>query len=536
MASLVPASGDRLINRFTSGGPTGQPQLAALEGDLYIAAWQTGTDDGDILFQVFGIDGTPFGGESFANEQTNGEQDDPRLLVDRDGSVILYWESDNGGDDDIAYRRISSAGLVVGGEGALADDEESNYVVPDTGLLSIPAGGYFLLFSSNFSSRLESHALRLNENLEKIDEINFGSFGIGPDNSTRDTVLLGNGNIVVALDNGLPDADGDGFIEAGDQYGRIVDPRRFEPIRDEFLIPGTVAGGQNNTRLAATNDGGFIAVYQSEFIDGDGWGIGGRRFSENGDPQTFEFVVNETTVGDQVGPEILQVAPDTYLVAWRGDTPGGTTDIYGRLIDADGRPLSDEIVLSENTAGGQGQIDLADFSNLGPGLVGVAWRSNTPESPDDYDVYSRIFRVATGDQIILDAEGVQTVALVYEAGLNRDGNIDLPGLNFWIDQRETGLTEKQLARAFLNSTEFELQFGDPDELSNREIIEVLYQNILNRPGEERGVNFWLGELDRPGFDRADLLLRFAESAENRAGSTFVEDLAGVSPGTWDFAG
>ncbi|MGF1502001.1 MAG: hypothetical protein ACFBSD_09295 [Paracoccaceae bacterium] len=72
MTSIVPASTDRLINRFTSGGPTGEPTLEALEGGLYIAAWETGTVDGDILFQIFGIDGTPFGGESLANQQTNG--------------------------------------------------------------------------------------------------------------------------------------------------------------------------------------------------------------------------------------------------------------------------------------------------------------------------------------------------------------------------------------------------------------------------------------------------------------------------------
>ncbi len=118
-------------------------------------------------------------------------------------------------------------------------------------------------------------------------------------------MLLENGNIVVALDDGLRDSDGDGFYDAGDVYGLIVDPLRFEPISDEFLLSGTVAGGQNFARLAPTDDGGFIAIYESELVDGDGYAIAGRRFSENGDPQTFEFIVNETTFGDQVGAEIL---------------------------------------------------------------------------------------------------------------------------------------------------------------------------------------------------------------------------------------
>lgn len=134
----------------------------------------------------------------------------------------------------------------------------------------------------------------------------------------------------------------------------------------------------------------------------------------------------------------------------------------------------------------------------------------------------------------------QTVALLYEAGLNRDGNIDLPGLNFWIDQREAGLSERQLSRAFLESNEFTAAFGEafdtgaPDYLSNQALVEQLYRNVLNREGETAGVDFWTGLVASPEFTRADLLLAFAGSPENVAGSPFVEDLAETAPGAWEF--
>lgn len=140
----------------------------------------------------------------------------------------------------------------------------------------------------------------------------------------------------------------------------------------------------------------------------------------------------------------------------------------------------------------------------------------------------------------LSIEEAQTVAYLYEAGLNRDGNIDLPGLNFWIDQREAGLTERQLSRAFLESNEFTAAFGEafdtgaPDYLSNQALVEQLYRNVLNREGETAGVEFWTGLVASPEFTRADLLLAFAGSPENVAGSPFVEDLAETAPGAWEF--
>ncbi len=141
----------------------------------------------------------------------------------------------------------------------------------------------------------------------------------------------------------------------------------------------------------------------------------------------------------------------------------------------------------------------------------------------------------------LPVEDARTVAYLYEAGLDRDGFIDLPGLNFWIDAREAGFSEQDLAFAFLASPEFNDTFGnaiDPDEpdyFENRELVEQLYLNVLDREGEEEGVLFWLERLETGDVDRPELLLAFAESDENKAGSTYVETLIETEPGFWDFA-
>ncbi len=139
-----------------------------------------------------------------------------------------------------------------------------------------------------------------------------------------------------------------------------------------------------------------------------------------------------------------------------------------------------------------------------------------------------------GDVRRLEADEARTVARLYEAAFDRDGDIDLPGLNFWIDSREGGLTEEELSQAFLDSPEFEDAFGDPALLTDVEFVRVLYRNILDREGEQGGVEFWTGALRDRNFDRDDLLLVFAQSPENVAGTAFVNSLFEVEPGFWDF--
>ncbi len=164
-----------------------------------------------------------------------------------------------------------------------------------------------------------------------------------------------------------------------------------------------------------------------------------------------------------------------------------------------------------------------DRSFLEAGLV-------APETDEEAGVDGRI----TPNQ-------AQQVAYLYEAGLDRDGNIDLPGLNFWIDRREEGLSERALSDAFLRSPEFNDSFGEPfdtgapDYLDDEALVIALYENVLDREFDQPGLDFWLGVLQQPNVDRADLLLAFAASDENVGGSPFVETLIEAEPGEWAFA-
>jgi hypothetical protein len=117
---------------------------------------------------------------------------------------------------------------------------------------------------------------------------------------------------------------------------------------------------------------------------------------------------------------------------------------------------------------------------------------------------------------------IQSVARLYAAAFGR--RPDEGGLNFWIDKLEAGTSLVDIARNFFASTEFANEFGAPASLSDAQLVNILYSNILNRPGETGGIEFWLGAL-ASGYARPNLLIDFATSAENVALTGYAEDMA-----------
>ncbi|MEP5727886.1 MAG: DUF4214 domain-containing protein [Sulfitobacter sp.] len=130
----------------------------------------------------------------------------------------------------------------------------------------------------------------------------------------------------------------------------------------------------------------------------------------------------------------------------------------------------------------------------------------------------------------------ERVALLYEAALNRDGVIDLPGLNFYIGVTERdGLSDVFLAQDLMNSPEFAENFGDPGTLSNAGFLERIYLNVLNRASDEAGQQFYLDLLQDGSISKAEALADIAISPENAVASTGVlSALYQTGAEGWDF--
>ncbi len=100
---------------------------------------------------------------------------------------------------------------------------------------------------------------------------------------------------------------------------------------------------------------------------------------------------------------------------------------------------------------------------------------------------------------------------LYNAAFKRLPDAD--GLKYWIGKYTSGENdEREVAQSFLVSDEFKERYGA--NVSNAKYVETLYTNVLGRDYDQEGYNYWLGNLNSGLETRYELLLGFAESAEN----------------------
>lgn len=218
---------------------------------------------------------------------------------------------------------------------------------------------------------------------------------------------------------------------------------------------------------------------------------------------------------------VLLEAGSRYTFSVTG--PGGLDPTLSLLNDA-----GNEVRFSDNSGGSDDASITFTMPRGGPAErtyyleVGGAGAS-----VDDFDLTTEI--VAPFGAFTTEA---RDVALLYEAGLNRAA--DEPGVNFWIDAFEDGFSLRDISFAFLDSAEFEQAVGDPAVISDVALVTGLYENVLDRPADPDGLNFWLSVLERPAVDAADLLIAFARSAENVNNSATIEDFEQIDDGVWAF--
>ena len=128
---------------------------------------------------------------------------------------------------------------------------------------------------------------------------------------------------------------------------------------------------------------------------------------------------------------------------------------------------------------------------------------------------------ATFDQVTGKEDHTGQMFRLYNAAFARFP--DAKGLEYWIDKNGSGENSKrEVAQSFLASDEFSDKYGD--NVSTEDYVKTLYNNILGRAPDPEGYDYWVGQLSSGNETRAEALLGFAESAENKA---LFSDMTGV---------
>jgi VCBS repeat-containing protein len=146
------------------------------------------------------------------------------------------------------------------------------------------------------------------------------------------------------------------------------------PLTPEASVNIFTSGAQNGARITTLADGRYVIVWQSQDQGGSGSGVFAQLYSAQGQRLGPVFPVNSTQEQDQSDPDIAATEDGGFVVVWESvnqDVPGTfQTGIISQRYDATGAPVGGERIVNTTLAGSQ--IDPSVSGLPGGGHV-VVW-------------------------------------------------------------------------------------------------------------------------------------------------------------------
>lgn len=250
----------------------------------------------DVFLQRFDADGERLGSANKINQIGDYDQKVTQAATLTNGNVVIVWDAQYGGDQnpsgvesDAVKGRIFGPGgkaltkefLVAGDNDGMSSAVDATETSTDVAALSkgrFVATWYQTVAHPDGDYTYEIHGRIFGASGKPLGE----EFKVGGDDSG-----VPRHSAVTALDGG-------GFVVAWDKPGPSAIDDFQESYARVFGEDGRALGGQfrlhpqhgrsdeENPEIVARKGGGFVAVYQSEAVDGDDEGIAGRIFELGG--------------------------------------------------------------------------------------------------------------------------------------------------------------------------------------------------------------------------------------------------------------
>jgi hypothetical protein len=183
-------------------------------------------------------------------------------------------------------------------------------------------------------------------------------------------------------------------FQDGDTYG--VFGQRFDSSGaaqgGEFQINSYTGYNQQVPAVASDDGGNFVVVWESyDNQDGDGYGVFGQRFGSAGARQGSEFQVSTFTILSQEKPAVAWQSDGGFAVVWSSyGQDGDGSGIFSQRFAPGGLRDGSEFQINSFTIGDQGAfgflgrvVDLA--SNSSGGLTFVWQSTDVVDTPQDGD-------------------------------------------------------------------------------------------------------------------------------------------------------
>ncbi len=400
----TPTGSEFQVNTYTTNNQWRVAVAASGRGD-FLVAWSSSIQDGSsdgIFAQRYDSSGATVGGEFQVNTTTVGSQSYPDVAMDGDGNFIVVWST-----GDIVGQRFSSSGAMVGGEFTLNSYTTSTQMQPD---IAMTQGGDFVVAWNSYTQ----------------DGNSWGVFGQRFDASANpvggefqaNTVTAGlqiypnvamaeSGEFVVVWNTGFSEVDGQRFTSSGTAAG------------SEFSVNTTTASSQRNAEAIYDLDGEFVVAWRSYDQDGDGDGIFGQRFENDGTFDGGEFQINTYTTGSQSVPHIDRSGNGNMVVVWGSlnGQDGDRSGTFGQLLDNSDTAVGSEFQANTYTTGRQAFSAVA-MDDAGNFLA--TWISDRPgtigQDGDLSGVFAQRFQSPCSASVALTAGQWKMVSLPCDPG------------------------------------------------------------------------------------------------------------------------
>jgi len=272
-----------------------------------------------------------------------GDQVRPAVSMLHNGNTIFVFQSRVLGNPDIFARLGKGAGFYA------PEFRVNNYLKDqqvDPAVAPLPDSGAMVVWSSfgQDGSLWGVYARKITAAgaLAGPQEFLVNQYTIGNQRKPAVCALAG-GHVVFAWVS-----EGERFYTSRDIYARVFTAAGV-PVTGEFLVNS----GSNvcaSPALAPLNNGGFtVAWSQKDTVATNGWDVWGRAFNAQGAPTVPAFRINTYLYGDQFSPKLAS-APSGVLAVWTSMGEDGDKEgVFGRFILGGVEVSGDEFLVNTTT-------------------------------------------------------------------------------------------------------------------------------------------------------------------------------------------
>jgi hypothetical protein len=401
------------VNAYTFSNESA-PHVALDPHDNFVIVWQSTQQDGSsdaVMARRYGPDGVALTGEVMVNRHTYGFQGLPRAgCADSGDFVVAYcsWEFDGSGYAAAAQRVHHTGGLV--GDELLANTYTASHQdYPDIAVNR--DGSFVVVWHSDqqdgnawgvYGQRYRSNGARAGGEFRVNSETLYSQWW------TR----------VASDDYGSFAVVWQGYSRAGqyDVYARRYHADGATHTAD-FRVNNTVTGNQERPDIAAGPDGNLVVVWQSLNQDGSGYGIYGQRFTAGTVPVVLSGVAAEVDGNDveltwdiggdePVGGVFVRRTARAFETTVVVPVPGGSR----RYVDADVDPGTYSYAIGVTTQTGEEVLSREVTVTVAPGVFNSLHNYPNPFNPSTVITYE-LAQAGNVELSVYDAGGARVVVL-----------------------------------------------------------------------------------------------------------------------------